>query len=79
MIKNELQNISNSLSVDERVRRAATVSFGNPVDKESLAYKILLGAQAGISTNSTSMASDKDTKIHNAQNEIRALFGLKQK
>ena len=46
MIRNELQNISSSLSVDERVRRAATVSFGNPVDKESLAYQILLGAQS---------------------------------
>lgn len=78
-ILNELGNISSSLSIDERVRRAATVSIWNPLDKESLAYNLLLSAQSGSSQWGTAQVDQEKIKIHNIQNEMRLAMGLKQK
>jgi predicted Zn-dependent peptidase len=46
LIKSEVVNISTSLPVEERIRRAATVSIGNPMDRQSLAYNLLLNGAA---------------------------------
>lgn len=45
-IEKELEFVSSSLSMDERIKRAASASLGNPSDKQSLAYQLLLNAQA---------------------------------
>ena len=79
-IKEELANISSSLPIDERVRRAATVSLWNPSDKESLAYNLLLSWVASNGRNSTTSDADAaKAKIHTFQNELRSYMGLKQK
>lgn len=45
-IEKELEYVSTALPIDERIRRAATASLGNPMDKQSLAYNLLLNGTA---------------------------------
>lgn len=45
-IEKELEYVSSSLPIEERIRRAATASLGNPMDKQSLAYNLLLNGTA---------------------------------
>ena len=78
-IRSELENISTSLSPDERVRRAATVSLWNPMDKQSLAYNLLLSWAAGSPKGATQQKEDEANKTTKLQDELRLLWGIKQK
>jgi hypothetical protein len=41
VLMSELENISSSLSIDERVKRAANITLGTVFDTTSLAYSLL--------------------------------------
>ncbi len=47
VLREKLSLISGSIKPDERVKMAAAIAFGSPVDPVSLAYKFLNSAPAG--------------------------------
>lgn len=78
-IREELQNISTSLPVEERIRRAATVSLWNPIDKQSLAYQLLLNGTAWSPRGATDPQEAQKTNTERIQAELRELWGLPPK
>lgn len=70
-IEKELEFVSSSLPMDERIKRAASASLGNPSDKQSLAYQLLLNAQAWTSRGATSQQDEANTKKERIREEIR--------
>lgn len=77
-IRTELENISSNLNVEERVRRAATVSLWNPMDKESLAYNLLQNGQISTPKGTTNAQEEAKTKVTKFQDELRDLWWIKK-
>ena len=78
-IEKELEYVSASLPIDERIRRAATASLGNPMDKQSLAYNLLLNGTAWSPRGVANPQEEAKTKTENLQSELRAMWGLPAK
>lgn len=78
-IEKELEFVSTSLPIDERIRRAASASLGNPSDKQSLAYQILLNGQAGTSRGVTAQQDEEKIKKDRIREEIREFLKLPKK
>jgi len=78
-IEKELEFVSTSLTMDERIKRAASASLGNPSDKQSLAYQLLLNAQAGTSRGATTQQDEANTKKERIRDEIREFLKLPKK
>ncbi len=76
-IEKELEFISSSLPISERIRRAATTSLWNPLDKQSLAYNLLLNSVAGKPNGSTSHEDEAKINEDRIRKEIRAFLGKK--
>lgn len=75
-IEKELEFVSTSLPIDERIRRAASASIWNPSDKQSLAYQLLLNAQAGTSRGASSQQDEAKIKKERIREEIRDFLKL---
>ena len=69
----ELEFISNKLPIDERIKRAASIAMGSPVDTTSLAYSILQNASAR-KPNGSQQREDEEVKLTKFQEEIRDFF-----
>lgn len=78
-IKEELANVSTTLPIDERVRRAATISLWNPMDLKSLAYSFLNWAQAGSAAWISSVEEAQKTKTQKLTQELREFWKLDKK
>lgn len=78
-IDKELEYISTSLPIEERIKRAATASIGNPMDKTSLAYNLLLKGTASNPNASVNPQEVAKTKADTIANEIRELWKLPTK
>ncbi len=78
-IEKELEYVSAALPIDERIRRAATASLGNPMDKQSLAYNLLLNGTAWSPRGVANPNEEAKTKTENLQSELRVMWGLPAK
>lgn len=78
-IEKELEYVSTALPIDERIRRAATASLGNPMDKQSLAYNLLLNWTAWNPRGVANPQEEAKTKTENLQSELRAMWWLPAK
>ena len=78
-IEKELEYVSASLPIEERISRAATASLGNPMDKQSLAYNLLLNWTAWNPRGVANPQEEAKTKTENLQSELRAMWWLPAK
>jgi len=78
-IEKELEYVSTSLPIEERIRRASVASLGNPMDRQSLAYNLLLNWTAWNPRGSVDKKEEAKTKADNLREELRAFWNLPAK
>lgn len=78
-IEKELEYVSTALPIDDRIRRAANATLGNPMDKQSLAYNLLLNGTAWSPRGVANPQDEAKTKTDTLRDELREMWGLPKK